>query len=50
MKALGDGMFYLSTDSEVDGLQTSDIELFRWRGSPHGPFEKQTEDVSLARS
>jgi hypothetical protein len=41
MKALGDGMFYLSTGSVIAGLQTSEIELCRWTGSPDGPFEMQ---------
>jgi hypothetical protein len=38
MKPIGDGLFYLSTDSIVLGLQTSDVELVRWTGSPSGPF------------
>jgi hypothetical protein len=38
MKPLGGGLFYLSTDSIVLGLQTSDVELVRWSGSPTRPF------------
>jgi hypothetical protein len=39
IKSLGNGLFYLSADSTVGGLQTSDVELCYWTGSPNGPFE-----------
>jgi hypothetical protein len=39
LKALGDGWFYLSENSVVAGLQTSDITLRRWTGSPDRPFD-----------
>jgi hypothetical protein len=50
IKALGDGMFYLSTNSVVLGLQTSEIELCRWTGLPSGPFESQAHDASFVPS
>lgn len=37
MKAIGDGLFHLSTDSIVLGLQASDVELFRWSGAASAP-------------
>jgi hypothetical protein len=48
VKPLGDGLFYLSTDSIVLGFQTSDVQLFRWTGSPSGPFAPVAATTSLA--
>jgi hypothetical protein len=39
MESLGDGLFYLSRNSAVAGLQTSDLTLCRWTGDRAHPFE-----------
>ncbi len=39
LESLGDGLFFLSTASEVGGRQTSDLRLCRWTGDPAHPFQ-----------
>jgi hypothetical protein len=38
IQPLGDGLFYLGTDSSVGGLQTGTLTLQRWTGDPAAPF------------
>jgi hypothetical protein len=50
MEALGDGLFYLSRDSSRNGLQTSDITLYRWIGGTGAPFAPVNSEAELNRA
>lgn len=38
LQAMGDGLYYLYTNSVVDGLQTATLTLNTWTDDPHAPF------------
>ena len=38
LQAMGDGLYYLSENSVVDGLQTATLTLNTWTGDPQSPF------------
>lgn len=38
LQAMGEGLYYLSEDSVVDGLQTATLTLNVWTGDPQAPF------------
>ncbi|AWS45816.1 hypothetical protein DKM19_35515 [Streptosporangium sp. 'caverna'] len=50
MESLGDGLFYLSRDSSKNGLQTSDITLYRWVGGTGTPFTPVNSETELNRA
>ena len=38
LQAMGDGLYYLCTNSAVDGLQTATLTLSTWTDDPQAPF------------
>lgn len=42
---IGHGLFYLATDSRVDGRQAADLRLMRWTGDPVRPLVPATQDA-----
>lgn len=50
LQAMGDGLYYLSTNSVVDGQQTATLTLTTWTGDPHAPFApaEATEPFEIA--
>lgn len=44
LQPLGDGLFYLVTDSKKDGKQQADIQLMRWSGDAENPFTRVDAD------
>jgi hypothetical protein len=50
MESLGDGLFYLSRESSKNGLQTSDLTLYRWTGGTDAPFAPVNSESELNRA
>jgi len=46
---VGNGLFYLSTNSGGKGRQTADLTLMRWTGDPRKPFVPATAGEAAAR-